>query len=306
MSAFTRRGFLGSSLAGLAGSVFVPWRRVFAAARAPDVVDVAGSNPETMVAAALSALGGIGRFVRKGDAVAIKPNAAFANPPEWATTTSPATVVAVARACLDAGAGSVTIVEHPQARGMRCLERCGLVAALASLPAARIKLLGAEDDWKTVTVEGGVACKSVDVAKAALSADVLISVPVAKAHNETGVSFGLKNAMGLIRDRQPFHTRFDLHQGIADLARVVKPQLTIIDATRALLTNGPAGPGETAAPGRIVAGANVVSVDAYALTVARFSLREMKADEVRHIALAAKSGLGVTDVKRLSVRKVHA
>jgi uncharacterized protein (DUF362 family) len=87
---------------------------------------------------------------------------------------------------------------------------------------------------------------------------------------------------------------------------VVKPQLTILDATRALLTNGPAGPGETAAPGRIVAGRAIASVDAYGLTLARFDQRQLTPRDVRHIALAGEAGLGETDVARLRVRKVAA
>jgi uncharacterized protein (DUF362 family) len=99
---------------------------------------------------------------------------------------------------------------------------------------------------------------------------------------------------------------FDLHQGIADLGRVIRPQLTIVDATRALLTNGPAGPGETAEPGRMVAGVDVVAVDAYALGVARFNQRQMTTADARHILLAGKAGIGQADVSKLRVKKVKA
>jgi uncharacterized protein (DUF362 family) len=249
-----------------------------------------------MVATALGALGGIGRVVHKGDYVAIKPNAAFANPSAWGTTTDPETVVAVAKACLAAGAKRVTVVEYPQARGKKCLDRCGLTKALEKVPEVQLKVLSGPEDFKTVKVKGGIALKTVDVAKVVLSADVLINVPTAKAHNETGVSFGIKNAMGLIRDRKIFHTQLDLHQAIADLARVINPQLTVLDATRALLTNGPAGPGETSNPGKIVAGFNT----------ARFNQKKMTPKEVRHIALAAAAGLGQIDVSKLRIKKLRA
>jgi uncharacterized protein (DUF362 family) len=143
------------------------------------------------------------------------------------------------------------------------------------------------------------------VAKVVLSSDVLINIPAAKHHSAADVSLGLKNAMGLIRDRQSFHTVFDLHQGIADLGRVIKPAVTLVDATRALLTNGPAGPGESATPKRMVAGRNVVSVDAYTLTVARFGNRQMTPSDARHVGLAGKAGLGETDIKKLKVKKVR-
>jgi len=304
VTGLNRRHFLGGAAATAAGLVMAPWRRVLAAGAKPDVVDVSGTDPAKMVAADLAALGGIKRFLHKGDHVVLKPNAAFASPPDWGCTTHPQTVVAVARACLAAKAKSVTIVEYPQAKAEKCLKRCGLLAALAELPEVKIKILKEPADFKKLKVKKGVALKEVEVAKAVLSADVLINLPAAKAHNETGVSFGLKNAMGLIWDRKSFHTMFDLHQGIVDLGSVIQPQLTIVDATRALLTNGPAGPGETAQPGRMVAGANVTAVDAYALTLARFNQRQMTVADARHILLAGKAGLGQTDLKKIRAKKV--
>ncbi|MBI3179729.1 MAG: DUF362 domain-containing protein [Deltaproteobacteria bacterium] len=245
----------------------------------------------------------MGAFVKRGDYVVIKPNARLANPPAWATTTHPDTVVAVAEACLAAKAKQVMVLEFPLGKGERCLERCGLTAALSTLPAVKIKVLSSKDEFKTVEV-GGVALKSVEVAKALLSADVLINIPAAKAHNATGVSFGVKNAMGLIWNRKTLHDDMDLHQAVADLGKVIKPKLTILDATRALLTNGPAGPGETSAPGRIVAGRNVVSVDSYGLTLARFNQKQLTLADVRHLQLAEKAGLGSADWTKLNVKKV--
>ena len=297
-----RRRFLETSLAVTAGLAARP----VGAAAPDDLVDVAGTDPRAMVAAALAALGGIGRFVRPGDHVVLKPNAGFANPPAWATTTHPDVVVAVAQACLEARAKQVTVVEFPLGRGEKCLERCGLSAALAALPAVKVKVLSGPADFQKVAVPGGVELKSVEVAKAVLSADVLVNLPVAKAHGQAGVSFGLKNAMGLILDRSVFHQMLDLGQAVADLGRVVKPQLTLLDATRALLTNGPAGPGEVATPGRIVAGRAIASVDAYGLTLARFNLRQLTPADVPHIRLAGQAGLGEIDVARLRVRKVQA
>jgi uncharacterized protein (DUF362 family) len=302
----SRRRFLGGTLATAATlPLALPlWARHALAASGPDIVDVSGKDPKAMVAAALQGLGGIRRFVRRGTYVVLKPNAGFANPAAWATTTHPETVAAVAQACLDAGAKAVTVLEYPQGRGAQCLDRCGLTAALRGLPKVKVKVLGSPADFQRVEVKGGVQLKQVEVAKAVLSADVLISIPAAKAHNETGVSFSLKNSMGLIHDRKAFHTMLNLHQAVADLARVVKPQLVILDATRVLLTNGPTGPGETATPGRIVAGRNPVSVDAYGLTLARFNNKEMTPADVKHLELCARAGLGEARVARLKVKKV--
>jgi uncharacterized protein (DUF362 family) len=302
MKVISRRSFVGGSIAAAAA---LKYGRAFAGAE-PDIVDVTGTDPAKMVAAALAGLGGIGKFVKKGDFVVIKPNAAFPNPAAWGTTTHPDTVVAIAKACLDAKAKEVLILEFPQGKGGKCLERCGLTAALAAVPAVKVKMLGDASDFQKVVVKGGVTLKSVEVAKAILSADVFINVPAAKSHYQAGVSFGLKNHMGLIYDRQAFHTAMELHQAVADLGRVIVPQLTILDATRALLTNGPAGPGDTATPGRMVAGRKVTSVDAYGLTVAKFNSKNMTPADARHIEFAGKAGLGETDVAKMRVKKVTA
>lgn len=302
MKSISRRSFVGGSIAAIAT---LKYGRSWAAGE-PDIVDVSGSDPSKMVAAALEGLGGIGKFVKKGDFVVIKPNAAFANPEAWGTTTHPQTVVAVAKACLDAKAKGVLILEYPQAKGEMCLKRCGLTDALAALPAVKVKLLSGPADFQKVDIKDGVALKTVEIAKALLSADVFINIPAAKSHFQTGVSLGLKNHMGLILDRQIFHTSLDLNQALADLGRVIKPNLTIIDATRALLTNGPAGPGETATPGRLIAGTKIASVDAYGLTVAKFNNKNMTPADAKHIELAGKAGLGQVDVAKLKVKKVSA
>ncbi|MBI5548209.1 MAG: DUF362 domain-containing protein [Deltaproteobacteria bacterium] len=302
---FSRRTFIGGSLAFAAAAHHA--ETFAAAAPGPDLVEVAGTDPAKMVSAAIDALGGIGKFVRPGDYVVLKPNAGFANPAAWGTTTNPDVVVAVAKLCLDAKAKQVLIVEYPQAKGEKCLERCGLNAALAAVPQVKVKVLSATGaDFQKVEVKQGVALKSVEVAKALLSADVFINIPVAKHHFQSGVSFGLKNHMGLIQDRQAFHTMLDLHQAIADLGRVVKPHLTLLDATRALLTNGPAGPGETVTLDKIVAGRAVASVDAYGLTLARFNQKQMTPADAPHIQLAAKAGLGTIELEKLSIKKLTA
>ena len=305
MSPISRRHFIEGSVA-VVGLAALPLKRVLAAPGSPDIVEVAGTDPKKMVAAAVEALGGIKQFVKRGDMVVLKPNAAWANPPDWGTTTHPDTVVAMSQLCLDAGAKQVLVVEYPQGKGQKCLDRCGLTAALAALPAVKIKLLGADEDFKATKIPGGIACTTTDIAKAVLSADVLINLAAAKAHTQTGVSLGLKNLMGIIKDRQAFHTMFDLHQGIADLGRIIKPQLTLIDATRALLTNGPAGPGDTATPNKMVAGRAIASVDAYALTLAKFGQRQMTPADAMHIQHAGKAGLGELEIAKLKVKKVTA
>jgi len=301
MKRFNRREFLGAT----AGAAATLHATPLVAKPSPDVVVAAGPSHAVMVKAALEPLGGIGAFVKRGDRVVLKPNISFGNPIEWGCTTHPSTVVAVAQLCVEAGAKDVLVLDYPLQDVHRCLLRSGIHAALQSVPQARLRMLEKHEEFREVAIPGGVTLKSAEIAQAALDADVLINLPQAKAHFSTGVSFGLKNAMGLIWTRKPLHMG-NLDQAIADLSRVIRPQLTLLDATRVLLTNGPGGPGDVATPGLVAAGRAVASVDAVGLTLARFNGRQMTLEEARHIVLASHAGGGECDVKKLKVLRVEA
>jgi len=120
----------------------------------------------------------------------------------------------------------------------------------------------------------------------------VINAPVAKTHGATTVTLGMKNLMGAIHNRFPFHTILDLHQAIADLASLVRPQLIVLDASRCMITSGPGGPGKLVLPKTIVAGTDQVAVDALGVGLAPWYDRQFKPVEIKHIARAAEMGLG--------------
>jgi hypothetical protein len=238
----TRRTFLGASVAAVAGLKHGD-ALAAAAPSSPDLVEVGGTDVPAMVKAAVDALGGIGKFVRAGDYVVLKPNAGFANPAAWGSTTNPDVVVAVAKMCLDAKAKQVLVVEFPQAKGEKCLERCGLTAALAAVPAVKVKVLtGAASEYQKTEIKDAVALKSVELSKAFLSADVFINLPVAKHHFQAGVSLGLKNFMGSSatgRRSTPRSTSSRPSPTSAALQAAADPAGR---HARAIITNGPPAP----------------------------------------------------------------
>jgi uncharacterized protein (DUF362 family) len=311
-----RRRFLrvgtGALGAGLIGSAVPGAPRLFAqvpaapdtsatpASGPPDIV-VAKGSPEDAVRQALDALGGIGRFVRPGQVVVVKPNAGFASPPEWGATTHPGVLTAVAAACLQAGARRLFVVDHTLAPSDRCFDRTGIGAAVASIPGAKLVALDDPKAYRAVEIPRGKALKRTDIAEVALKADVLINIPTAKAHTATGVSFGLKNLMGLVWDRQVFHTDMDIHVGIADLATVLRPALTIVDAMVVLTTRGPAGPGDVANFGGVVAGVDPVAVDAYAVGLATWNQQTLAPGQIGFLRHAAERGVGTLDLSSLRI-----
>ena len=266
----------------------------------PDLV-LAKGDATSAVAKALAAIGGMNRFVKENDVVVLKPNASFVAPPTWGATTDPGVVSAVVSACLLAGARRVLVVDHTLAPAKRCFARNGLARALEAFPKTRLVALDKQKSYLKTEIPGARALHSTDIASVVLKADVFINLPTAKSHSATGVSFGLKNLMGVIWDRQTFHTDMDVHVGVADLATVIRPDLTILDAMQILKTGGPEGPGDTDPFGGVLIGIDPVAVDSYAVGLSTWNHQTLKPDQVSHLRYAEELGVGTTDLKSLRI-----
>ncbi len=273
-----------------------------------DLAVVKSTSPEAATVAAVEGLGGIGKFVKSGDVVVIKPNMAFPNPPNWATTTNPEVVLAMVKLCIDADARLVLIIDYPMSRPEQCLKRTGVAAACEKLGSkkVRVSMETEQRDYKEVKLEKAKALGKIQVHKALLRADVFINIPVAKSHSATGVSFGMKNIMGLIWDRRYLHDQIDLHQGIADLSTFIKPSLILVDATKILTTGGPQGPGRAEKLNTIVAGTDPVATDSYAVTLSAWNNRQYAPKDVEHIAAASAMGLGEMDISKLNIKQIES
>ncbi len=153
---------------------------------------------------------------------------------------------------------------------------------------------------------GSEAAGIVNPVNPLLEADTIINVPVAKSHSGARISFGMKGWMGVVKNRKPWHMFLDLHQSIADISVFIKPKLTILDATRALVTGGPGGPGEVAQLQTIVAGTDPVAVDAYGVTLAPWGGKGYKIEDIPHIVKAAELGVGRLDISNMNILKKTA
>ena len=132
--------------------------------------------------------------------------------------------------------------------------------------------------------------------------DTLINLPVAKNHSATFVSLGIKGNLGLVYDRMAFHNSSDFMKSLADLATVIKADLSIVDAVRALTTRGPQGPGRVVKLDTIVAGADPVAVDAYATELTPWNNRAAKGANIAHLKFAHEMGLGEIDTEKLNIK----
>lgn len=300
----SRRDFLKTASTGLA--VGLAGRSIPASA-APEC-DLAVISGEAAAATrkAIEALGGMSRFVKKGQRVAIKPNMSFASGPDRASNTSPQVVATVAQACVEAGADRVMVLDYPLQTAEACLQRSGILDACRSIRGVHVQMFTDRKFFREVKVPDGKALNRLEVIREVLDSDVFISVPQAKSHSTTGISMGIKGLMGVIWDRWSFHIRYNINQALADLASAVRPHLTVLDATRALVTGGPGGPGDVSTPNLVIAGIDPVTVDSYGVTVAPWYGRKFTGRQVEHLMAAHQRGLGQIDVEKLRIFKGSA
>jgi uncharacterized protein (DUF362 family) len=298
-----RRDFIKTGL-GLAAVAMLP-KTLFGAEPDPvagPVIAVARGTKSKLAKGALDLLGGMGKFVKPGDKVCIKPNISFAANSECGATTTAEITRQVVQLCLDAGAARVVIFDHTIQEAALCVERSRVNAAVVDKEKVSLLTLTKERQFAETPIPGGKELKSAKIAKVVLESDKFINLPTAKSHSATGVSLGMKGLMGLIWNRGALH-QLNLHQAIADLASVVKPDLTIIDATRALTSGGPGGPGKTATLNMVIAGIDPVAVDSYAVGITQWYNKSFAGTSVKHIVAAAEMGLGEIDTAKMDIKQ---
>jgi uncharacterized protein (DUF362 family) len=305
----SRRQFVKGSLAVFA-AYYTGLRPGLAAARAgwpaqamaavPDLVIAQGGAAADLVRAAVSALGGIERFVKPGQFVVIKPNFTWGNPPDTASDTSPEVLGAVVALCKAAGAKRVLALDHVLNGNLtNCLERTGARQAVEAAGGEILGLptSGQNQRYMDASLPKGTHVKKAQVIREILEADVFINVPIAKDHGSSRLTISLKNLMGTVMDRGAFHTSLD--QAIADINTLIKSHLIIVDATRILTSGGPDGPGKVEKPGQVIASVDPVAADSYACT-----LFKLTANDIGHIRRAKAAGLGESDLTKLLVQNV--
>ena len=272
-----------------------------ALAALPDIVAITGPDPAANVRQAIAAMGGIHHFVAKGDVVALKPNIGFGYAPERGATTDPRVVRAMAELCMGAGAKRVMVLDNPCHRADIALTVSGIKGALAGMDDVFAYTVTSEKFFREVALPRAVGLKKQKVAKDILEADKIINMPVAKSHGSAKVSFGMKNWMGVVWDRRYWHADMDLNRAIADFASFIKPALTVLDATRAMLTGGPGGPGDVALLNTVVAGIDPVALDTFGLTLGKYGGKGYSVKDISYIGMAEALGVGHSKQEGLNI-----
>lgn len=307
----TRRRFItGSAAVGasmtVGGSVLGGLAAEVAAEKTTGAGLIAVTGPDGFenTITAVDGIGGMSRFVAKGASVVINANTAFKH---RGSIVDPNVLLATLKLLADAGAGEVWLVKPVKDDYWK---RCDRAAGLRDVIAAAEV---SERKFTIVEIAEGVALKEAHVDRRLLSADVYLDVAIAKNHQGCGFTGALKNTMGACPHDPTcrfFHVGSNpdsddwypdvghLSQCIADLNLVRQPDLCILDAGEILTTNGPFGPGSLATPHAVVAGMDMVAVDAFGVRYLG-----LEPDDVEMIGRAQRHGLGSSDLAGVGDRR---
>lgn len=266
------------------------------AAPGPDMAMVTGESPAAITREALAALGGMKRFIGKGDKVVIKPNIGWDRTPELAATTNPEVIKTLVEISFEAGAKEVTVMDNTINQAPRCYARSGIAEAAKSAGAKvpfvneyRLKKMPLKGEW----------LKEWEVFTDFVETDKLINVPIAKHHSLSRQTVGMKNWLGAIGGaRNQLHQK--INEAMVDLAAFFKPQLTVLDAYRILTRNGPQG-GRTSDVK--LQKTVVATIDPVAADTAAAGFFDIRPEELPYLGMAQERGLGQTSLERLTVEK---
>jgi len=312
--AISRRRFIKILLSGLAVLASTSYLSRLVSGEAPvstgrkkknlkgdyDLVLAKGADPYLMTVKAVDAMGGMKRFVKKGDIVAIKPNMSWDKTPEYAANTNPFVVAALVGLCMEAGAKRVNIFDRTCNDARRCYKNSGVKKA-AEEKGAKVNFV---DDWNFVKAKFNYKSPMEDwpIYRDALECDTFINVPVLKHHGLAGLTLSMKNLMGVCGDDRAL-----IHQNIGrrlvDLTDFVSPDLTVIDAYRVLIRNGPRGGNleDVVGMNKLIVATDPTLADTYAA-----GLLEKDPLSIPYIKEAHNRNFGSSDIKNANIFKLNA
>jgi uncharacterized protein (DUF362 family) len=269
-----------------------------------DLVAVLGGDPVAMFRKGITEIGGMGKFVKKGQKVVIKPNIGWDKVPELAGNTNPELIGEIVRQCIKAGAKEVVVFDHTCDDWRKCYKNSGIEDAVRE---AGGKMVPAHEEsyYTEVDLPKGISLKKTKIHQAILDSDVWINVPVLKNHGGAKMSISMKNHMGIVWDRGYFHKN-DLQQCIADICTMNKPAvLNVVDSYRMMKTNGPRGKSEADV---VLAKALFLSQDIVAVDTAATNffnqIREMPLNTVTHISKAEELRIGTMNLESLNIKRI--
>ncbi len=157
-----------------------------------------------------------------------------------------------------------------------------------------------ERRFRDISIKGQVL-KSWPLYQDLFEADKIINIPIAKHHGLARLTMAMKNWMGIMDGNEEESTRKSV-KASPNIALVIKPTLTVLDAVRILTANGPQG-GDLSDVKRmdtVIVGVDQVAIDSYGAT-----LFGMKASDLSYVKAAASVGIGTMDLSKLKIKTLN-
>ncbi|WP_022663834.1 DUF362 domain-containing protein [Desulfospira joergensenii] len=270
--------------------------------KAPDLVAVKNGEPDAMFHQAITMMGGMEKFVKKGQTVLVKPNISFPRKPEIGATTNPLLVKSIVEHCFGAGAKKVYVFDNVGFSSYGIAKKCYKTSGIEEAARSAGAIVAPGDNeryYQKVNISGARTLVSTKVHELVLEADVFINVPILKNHTYTYQTIAMKNLMGVVWDRMKYH-ELDLEQSIADFCLFRTPDLNVVDAYRVMKRFGPGGSTteHVALEKTLLISQDIVAVDAAASKV-----YGMEPDKVRYIRLGHELNIGNMNLNELSIQR---
>jgi len=265
----------------------------------PDLVAVRDGAPAQMFDVGIKALGGMGRFVRKGRTVLVKPNIGWDKTPSEGATTNPELVGRIVAAAYEAGAKKVYCCDHPVNLEKDCYRRSGIEQAVKD-NGGEMRSGSDRKAYRQVSIKGAQVLRDALVHELYLDCDVVVNVPVLKSHGGGRMTAALKNLMGVAWDRRFWH-RTDLQSCIAEFPLLRKPDLNVVDAYLVMMKHGPYG---ASTEDLTLKKLQLLAADPVLADAASARILGLPPEGIPYLKMACALGVGSTDLARAAIKRV--
>ncbi len=217
-------------------------------------------NLKKSINEAINYLGGLEQFFNIGDVVLLKPNFNTADP--FPASTDIDFLETVIDLVHEAGAESIVVGESSTVLRSteKELRKKNVFSLQDRVNPVKVKNFD-HDEWIKKRIPKGEFLKKVSVPKTLLGVDKVIFLPCLKTHKYSKFSGSLKLSVGFMKssERVMLHA-WGLQEKIAELNRIISPDLIIMDARKCFINGGPIK-GEVKDPNLIMASTDRVAID---------------------------------------------
>jgi uncharacterized protein (DUF362 family) len=239
-------------------------------------------------------LGGLERFVKRGDSVLLKPNFIAPRPRHCATQTDPAVIIETAKLLKDFGARPFVGDSPAWGNVFACVEALGLAEPLKKLDIPVRQL--------NKPVKYQIAGVMVGISSVALDADVIINLPKFKSHQQLVATFAVKNMFGCVSGKWKAYWHFAKGSSarkfcklLIEIYKFLAPALTIIDGITIMDGPGPIS-GRPRELGWLIGG-----TDPIALEIVCSRLINLEPDRLPIVDTARQIGFGCENPDNIEI-----